>query len=41
MWTFDRTDNDSSYGPGKIRWADRSQQRRNQRPRAQSTRERL
>jgi len=30
-WTLDRTDNESGYYPGNVRWADRKTQRANQR----------
>jgi len=32
-WTVDRTNNDGPYGPNNFRWATRSEQSRNQRPR--------
>lgn len=36
--TLDRTDNDSDYGPGKVRWATRAQQNRNSRRYVDGTR---
>jgi transposase len=32
MYTLDRTDNDSGYRPGNVRWATRAEQNRNRRP---------
>jgi predicted nucleic acid-binding Zn ribbon protein len=40
LYEFDRTDNESGYGPGNVRWSDKKTQRANQRTVADLTRER-